>query len=484
MGQGCMKIKNNFNKSSIEAVTYPKVLIVGESFHTHSGGGITQSNLFKFWPKDNIAIIPYVKGTTDPMVCDRIYSLHEKDIKYLFPFNILNKISQNITQNAHEIQNSNLISKIDQGSETKDNHYSQVSVKKVGNLAKRNKKSKTGAILKMFYRSINDFFGFEHVKNKIVVSPDLIKWIGEFKPEIIYAQFATLDKIRFVYNLKRQTNLPLVIHMMDDWPSTISNYGLFKKYWNTRIDQEFRQLLGKVDLYLSISDAMSEEYLRRYHKQFKAFHNPVDIDQFKLPRGERLLNGPRFRILYIGRIGTANKQTIISFAGFVSRFKISNLVVEFDIFTKEAENTDLISVGKLDNVHILPPVSHDQVPALLMDYNLLLLPLDFTEAGLKFAKFSMPTKASEYMLSGTPVLIIAPQDTTVSRFFSENECGYCVSKLTDNEFDKALRFLILNGECRSKISRKAIELAKERFDGEKVRKEFQKLLLDLSKRDN
>jgi hypothetical protein len=81
---------------------YPKVLVVGESFHTRSGGGITQSNLFKFWPKDKIAIIPYEKGTSDPSVCSRIYNLSEIEIKYPFPFKLINKISEKVRNSGKE----------------------------------------------------------------------------------------------------------------------------------------------------------------------------------------------------------------------------------------------------------------------------------------------------------------------------------------------------------------------------------------------
>ncbi len=116
------------------------------------------------------------------------------------------------------------------------------------------------------------------------------------------------------------------------------------------------------------------------------------------------------------------------------------------------------------------------VPVLLKEYDLLLLPLDFTTIGLKFAKLSIPTKASEFMLSGTPVLVYAPEDTAVSKFFSTNECGYCVTVPDKKKIEEAIRTLVLDKEYRMKISRNALNLAKDRFDSEKVRNKFQNLL--------
>ena len=45
-----------------------------------------------------------------------------------------------------------------------------------------------------------------------------------------------------------------------------------------------------------------------------------------------------------------------------------------------------------------------------------------------------------------------------------------------DEIVKAIRYLINNEEYRKKISLNAVNLAKERFDAEKVRNEFQKLI--------
>lgn len=92
----------------------------------------------------------------------------------------------------------------------------------------------------------------------------------------------------------------------------------------------------------------------------------------------------------------------------------------------------------------------------------------------------MPTKASEYMISGTPILVYSPAETAVSQFFIQNECGYCVTTNSSNELVKAVEFLIDNEEYRNKISSNAVYIAMDRFEVSKVRAEFQKLLVNLN----
>jgi glycosyltransferase involved in cell wall biosynthesis len=83
------------------------------------------------------------------------------------------------------------------------------------------------------------------------------------------------------------------------------------------------------------------------------------------------------------------------------------------------------------------------------------------------------------MISGTPVLVYAPKETAVSRFFSQNDCGYCLTSQSQGEIIKAIQFLISNEEYRKRISRNAVNLAKEKFDAEKVRAEFQNMMLNI-----
>ena len=155
-----------------------------------------------------------------------------------------------------------------------------------------------------------------------------------------------------------------------------------------------------------------------------------------------------------------------------------------DIFTYNTATRDAKKIRKLNNIKISPSVKHDLIPALLMQYDLLLLPLDFTKAGFRYSKYSLPTKASEYMISGTPVIVFAPRETAISKFCAEKECGYCLTEPGNEKITEAIRFLINNEDYRKKLSRNAVTVATKLFDAEKVRYEFQQILIDMYKSKN
>lgn len=431
----------------------PKILIFGQPLNNYTGGGITLTNLFKGWPLDNIAgmYVNYGSCILSTDVCRTYYQLGREERMWEFPLNIV-----------------------------KHNYPSGL---RPDDIKRRESTAyaKTGLTL-MASRFLYLFFGWLGLNNcdsVIVISPKLERWLSEYKPEVLYLQVSTREGILFANHLLEYLKIPSAIHMMDDWPSTISEHGPFKRYWKTKIDREFRQLLNRVNIHLSISDAMSEEYFNRYQKRFTAFHNPVEIAPYSTP-GKKENHVNNFRILYLGRIGTANKESIILFAKIISQLKIENKRVEFEIYSKDADLHDLKQISDMDNVIIKQPVPYHTVPGLLKEYDLLFLPLDFTVTGLKFARFSIPTKATEYMLSGTPVFVLAPEETAVSKFFKKNNCGYCITSPNEEEIIKGIQFLISNEEYRKQISINAMNLARAKFDATIVRQKFQNMLIDLS----
>ena len=241
---------------------------------------------------------------------------------------------------------------------------------------------------------------------------------------------------------------------MDDWPTTISNQGLFKKYWSHKIDTELKSLVDKVDLYLSISDAMSEEYQNRYHKTFIPFHNPIDVELWApFTKHDFKIDKKYVNILYSGRIGDKGiAESVVEVALAIDSIKDEEANIKLHIQTPTKDKRIIDKLKQYRCVVLNPFAEYSQIPKIFSSADILLLANDFGALGLKHLRFSMPTKASEYMISGTPVLVYAPAVAAVSQFFIYNECGYCVTRQSRDEIVKAISYLINNEEYRKKIS--------------------------------
>ena len=433
---------------------FPRVLIFGQPFNSFSGGGITLTNLFKGWPKDRIAVTYLGHGlvsvTTD--VCDTYYQLGEKEHKWRFPFSLIQK-------------------KFESGLKSFDQKSEMPS--------RLNKKGFRYLVVNNLFYPALEWLGLYHYASKIEISSDFKRWLTEFNPEVLYIQVATRETLLFAGDLSDFLKIPCVIHNMDDWPSTISSKGLLKNYLGKKIDKEFRSLLDRMDLFLSISDAMSSEYKKRYGKDFIPFHNPIDTKKFSGLEKKGFAEDNLLRILYLGRIGMANKESLYFFSKAVSSWPGEHPGICLDIFTPDLDSPDSRLIRNLKNVRLSLPVKHEDVPALLAASDLLLLPLDFNQNGMNYAQFSMPTKASEYMMSGTPIIVFAPAETAISRFCSENDCAYCLTGHEMNEIMRAIQFIIEHEDFRKKWTRNAVGIASKLFEATRVRENFQTMLAGL-----
>ena len=336
---------------------------------------------------------------------------------------------------------------------------------------------------RLFYPFIT-WLGLFHYLSKISLSQNFKKWLSVYNPEVLYIQVSSREDILFSIELCDYLSIPSVIHIMDDWPSTIGKKGLFKNYWRKKIDKEFRQLLYRMNLCLSISEAMTTEYLNRYNKIFIAFHNPIETEAWQpYCKTNFELSHDHVKILYSGRIGIGITESLVEVAKVIEN--INNTFWEIKLYIQSPTNSFEIlrRLQKFKCIVINPIVNYSDLPVIFSQADILIIANDFEKQGIDYLKYSMPTKVSEYMISGTPVLVYAPFETAVSRFFAVNECGCCVTEQIPEKLSNAIKLLVSDEAYRKKISHNAVRLATELFDSKKVRTEFQQLLINLPKKE-
>jgi glycosyltransferase involved in cell wall biosynthesis len=434
-------------------IKYPKVLILGNyHFEQKSGGGITITNLFKGWKKENLAIAVERIDSPDYSVCDNYYQLGSLECKQRFPFSL---------KSANGSPKSGIITQ--SGTETASVNHQPPPVSRI----------------KKAYFNFMEDVGIVHYRNKLVLSESFLQWIRDFKPDVIYSMLSTMKLIEFMDELNSRLDIPIAIHIMDDWPNTIGSNQKwpFRTYWKSKIDRKFRRLLSRSQVLLSICDAMSEAYAVRYKRNFIPFHNPVNIEEWLPYSKTDWSTNNTFRILYTGRIGTANTNSILTICKAVGKINESEIKVKLDIFSQDARTEQAKINETFKGVEVKEVVPHKAIPSLLSDYDLLLLPLDFDSDGIRFARYSMPTKTSEYLISGTPILVFADKQTALARYAARENWAYVVSTNEESSIHDAILELKNNEELRQSLALKAKETAYKYEDSDMIRERFRKSFL-------
>lgn len=427
---------------------YPKVLIVGTYFELVSGGGITMSNLFKHWEKENLAVTAERIVGADNTVCNNYYQLGFKENRRRFPFNLWQKKD---LSGGIDLQTKQAFSPME---------------------------SKSGKA-QQWYNWFLHFSGLYHYTRQLQLTDAFENWLQHFSPSIIYTQLSSLESIRFVALLHQKYQLPIVVHIMDDWPSTISKKGWLQFYWNKKIDRAFRVLLDKSQTLLSISEAMSEAYRKRYGKTFLPFHNPIQATRWGSQTKKDYRFEGAFVLLYAGRIGTGIEGSILELATAIADLQLEGLSIELHVQTS-SNNRVLDKLRLLNWVKIKPPIDYDALPSLFASADVLLLPNDFDPSSISFLQYSMPTKASEYMATGTPILLYAPIETALAQHALRNKWAYVVTEHNKNRLSRAIKELYSNESLRQHLGSLAKQYALTHFDDAVVNQQFLKAFLPIS----
>lgn len=422
----------------------PKILIFGQSFNSNTGGGITLSNLFCDWNKEELAVLctSHALGNISEGICDNYYFIGSDENSWSFPFKYLQRSSPSGNLSFSKFKNSNSF---------------------IINPGLRSQ-----IVNRVFYPFLQ-WSGLVHVISRISLTDSLIDWVNNFKPDILYIQVSTRESLKFGLLLSHQLKIPYVVHQMDDWISSVGYNGFMGNFWKNKIESEFRVLVQGADSCMSISDLMGKHYEKRFGKKFVTFHNPVDLNKWLPIQKYKRKKKREVIILYAGRTGFGIGTSLKSFASAVEQYnQTSELDVNFYIQTLE----ELSWVRSFKHTFYKELIPYDELPQLFQNVDLLLLPCDFSGKAIRFLRLSMPTKAPEYMISGTPILVLAPKETAIYQY--SKEMGWAFTSESD-EVDHLVKVLtnILNDDGKNlSMVKKAMNIAIERHSGPAVRASF------------
>lgn len=438
-------------------MTYnPKVLLLC-SFSQSTANGITIRNLCKGWPINQIALAEFNDNPEEVCVPEikRYYFLGNKEVRFLAPFHLLRKFKP-----SYMFQSKDEWKITECGSQTPSG----------GTLLKRGAASRVKKVLLVAQRAFLNSTGLAMVSRKFSFSTQFDEWVREFNPDIIYASAGDICKLEFITAASKRYNARLAIHIFDDYLASKHEGTLFPTYWKKRLDRTFRSVCNFASLHLAIGDKMAEEYTERYGHKFYGFHNPIDPEVWcKIEKEEDGASGkmrkseiggecPAFKFLYAGKINKDTVGPIRRFIEAVERLKAQGHFIRFGIHSPYPfEEIERLLGSEAKEVY-LGKIPYAELPAAYRAADGLLLPLDFTEATIRYIRLSMLTKASEYMISGTPIFCFAPQQIAVSEYLLEHDAAiHCGDP-------EALELAILNfiedKETRKRVAWNAVERAK------------------------
>jgi glycosyltransferase involved in cell wall biosynthesis len=283
-----------------------------------------------------------------------------------------------------------------------------------------------------------------------------------------------------ISQLSKLKNIPMVVHMMDDWPAVTYRQGilgpLVRPFIRRQLDKVFRQAAVR----MGICDEMCEAYGHRYGYEFLSFQNALDVERWTpYRRAQWKVNVP-FIVRYVGSIiANAQQESLLDVCRAVQELALAGEHIEMWVHTPESDSRYLRAAGlPFTSVRLKGPPSDDHIAELLSMSDLLVLPYNFDERSIRYIKLSMPTKAPAYMISAVPVLVYAPKVVATAKYAANEGWGSVVSIQGVRHVREEIYRLMKDEEARRRYGERAHQLACERHNAASIRPAFWKRLME------
>jgi glycosyltransferase involved in cell wall biosynthesis len=431
----------------MSAVDHRALFLTPAAFNKITGGGITFSNLFLSWPKASLATIHNDPIPVTYDVCDRYFKL-----------------------SALEVHRWSWLKHIPLG------RPSEATVSMTGAGPSR---SRNYALLKKLKTWV---FG-DGIPEQVCITAELDDWVTSFRPTVLYTILGSNAMMDLAEKLRVRYQLPLVVHIMDDWPCTIYRGGLLSFLQRRKKDRLLQHLMNVAAARFAICQDMAEAYEVRYQKPFQWFQNPIDVAAVQRFVKKPLIVGTPIRVAYLGSVfPNAQLQSLVDCCSAVQALHNEGFPIRMEIYSPShatGQYRERLVVGAA--ISLQDTIGDDEVFfRTLQDVDMLVLPVNFDAHTIQYIRYSMPTKVPAYLAVGTPILVYGPAEVAQVSYAKKAGWGLPVTVRDMEALKQALKRLATDTQLRQVLSGCARQMAAMHHDARVVREQFQAALASAS----
>ncbi|MEM6490255.1 MAG: hypothetical protein AAF677_18635, partial [Pseudomonadota bacterium] len=243
----------------------------------------------------------------------------------------------------------------------------------------------------------------------------------------------------------RAADVPLVTWLMDDWPDLLSVED--PAQW-ARLGPDLLWLLGRSTARLSICQAMSEAFFRRYGHGFTAVANGVDpADWPARARPDR----PDLLLRYGGGLAeNMSLKSVLRLARVVDRLAGEGIPIRFEINTQSWWHDRHAPVFADFAQTTVEAVERSQAAyrRWLQEADVLVIAYNFDAETLRYVRYSMANKMPECLVSGAVLLAHGPREIATIRYLAETGVAETVTEADEDTLAAALRRLATDAGAR------------------------------------
>jgi len=386
----------------------PRVLIISNNvLSTQNNNGKTLLSLFKSVPRENISQLYFSSEKPEEGLASSYYRISDSDALN----NVLRRKENRISGGTVSPENDS---------------YIKLSQSFSGIPGIKNTKIKRIE----FTRIVREVIWKLSSWNSI----ELREWIKKVNPDIVF--FCAGDSLfaHRIYNVVANSapSARKVVYVTDDY--IMPRFELSPFWWLRRhyVYSRMRRTVSNSDVFVTISDEMRAEYLKRFGKDsINIFNTPdnLKIDSFKKsPRGDYIM-------VYAGGLHFGRWKTLHRLAEALKEFNEKNgRSVLLKVFShQDVEDRIRLALTVPGGSEFMGALDSNELKYNLNDADFLVHVESFSKKHARSTRLSISTKIFEYLNVGSKVVAIGPSEISSMRFLSSY--AFCITSYESLEDD-------------------------------------------------
>ena len=415
---------------SNRAKPHPKVLVISHNvlgFSTNMGK--TMMDFFTGWPQDEIAQLYFYNEVPAPGVCQCYFRITDFDmLESIFKFK-----NPGMAFCDKIIEADGMFAKSEAGV--------QASFYQLG--AKR--------------KPYGYFFRNLLWKTRKWKTRELISWIDEYNPEIVfYAAGDYTFSMKIALNISREKNIPLVTYFGDDFYflENSTKLSFFEQVNRENFSRQLEELFSYLTTFTAATDKLNERYSKYFGKTGYAILNSARILKEKAVevRGNEIL-----KISYIGTLILNRWRGLVDIGRCLRKV---GLVL--DVYSMEKDPKILSQLTIVNGIRFQGRIPPEDVGEVIRASTIVVHVEAMDWMSKRLTKYSLSSKIGDYLGSGVCLFAYGPSDVASIEYLRENDVA-CVCR-SENELQDKLEGILKNAELRQHYINNALKLAAARHD--------------------
>jgi hypothetical protein len=294
------------------------------------------------------------------------------------------------------------------------------------------------------------------------------KWIKrnlkKIKPDLIYSFVYSSATLQFSTLVAKVTQSPFIFHIADDLNQEANGRAVIQ------------DALKNATRNFVISENMKTEYQKIFNKEFEVFHfvSSEITPTYKQLKSVDNNHQPKV-IRFIGSYHKIqHEDAIADVIDVVKKLNWSKTQYNLEFWGTQTPTNALTQITESS---IYKGMFHEtQKLNLIRESDLLIIPSTFEAKIHKYYKNSFPTKLTEFLLSGVPVLIYGPSDSSSSIFCKKHSVGIVINKKCKESLLLFLKDFTKNQNSYCEKARNESIKLRKNLDEMKMNDKFRKIL--------